>query len=381
MGLDIDGFTPETYEQIVTRMQTKMEVFSPGFDFSPESPDGALISIMAFEVGQAWNELDFVYNSYNPRQATGAGLRNLGLITGLPYGVATRSGAIVDLIGTAGTVVPKNSIVTDSGGNEFAVQTAAIIPSSVQVLALISGAIPVTAGTIDTVSTVVAGWSGIDQPADGRIGSAAQNETAFRNVRNRTVMRNFVSVTDTMQARLVELGIEQATVQNNDHPTNPLPDGTPAQTIHVTVGEVGDVTDEQIAQVILNTKGLACPTYGSTTIPVDDQQGFSHDVNFTKATQLDVYIKVEVTFLDEDFAGAVESIKADLVAHVNALLAGEDIIHSRLYGIITPYGKAQVDLLEVGYTAGTTVAANLAIAEDEFASTETAFIDVTVNNA
>lgn len=378
-GLDNTGFTPLSYEEIKTRIGSRLEAYNPGFDLTPESPDGQLVDIISFELGQAWNELNLVFNSYNPEEATGAGLRNIGLITGIPYGVATRSVCTIDLTGTAGTVVPRGSLVTDAAGNEFQTQLKATIPASVEVIAMVSGYIAMPIGTVTTIQTPVTGWTAIDQPAIGRAGATAQSETAYRNIRNRTVLRNFSGVEAVMQARLLELGIAQATIVNNDSKTVTLADGTPPQTIHVTIGEISGISDMDIARTILATKGLGCPTYGSTAVAsVLDAQGLAHTINFSKASAVSIFADIDVTFLDPDFAGATDAMKAALLAEINSLLTGEDVVWSRLFGLLTPYGKAQINTLEIGFSAITTAAANLVIGEDEYANMVIGDINLTV---
>ena len=379
-GLTREGFIPLSFDEILTRISTRLDTFSPGIDLSPESPDGQLANIMAFEFSEAWAELNTVYNSYNPNMAVGAGLRNIGLITGLPYGAATRSQATIDLVGTAGTIVPIGSIVTDAEDNKFTTQLDATIPASVQVVAQVSGPIPVTAGSLTLIKTPVSGWASITQPSDGRMGAAPQTEVAYRNLRNRTVLRNFVTVEATIEARLFEtLGIQQAVVLNNDG-LSALPDGTPPQTIHVTVGELSGVSDADIAAVILATKGLGCPTYGSTTVTINDVQGNPHDVSFSKATAENVFMDIEILFLDDDYAGAEEAIRADLVAHVNSLVTDEDVVWSRLFGIITPYAKAQVNKLELSTDGITYTPANIVVTADKYAATVTGQINIVVVN-
>jgi len=375
IGLSAEGFTPKTLDEIQNGIKSKLEVLSPGFDFSTESPDGQLIEIMALELSQAWNELNLVYRSYDPQQATGAALRNLGLITGIIYGSATRSQATIELTGTTDVIVPAGSLVTDPDGNDFATSFDVKIPGSVQAIAVLSGPIPVPVGTLTTIKTVITGWTGSAQPIAGTEGATAQTEQAFRNIRNRTVLRNYTSNVDTTQARLFELGLEQVAVLHNDQPV-PV-DGVAANAIAVTISPVGTVTDEDIARVILNTKPAGVSTVGTTAVVLDDTQGATHTINFTKATAVNIYMNVEVTYLDEDYAGAEEGIIGDLVAYILNHQVGEDVIHSRLYSVITPWGKAQVDLLEIGKVNGTETAANVVIADDEFAFCSAAMIDFT----
>lgn len=377
-GLTREGFTPSSYSEIYDRISKRLIAFSPKIDLSTESPDGQLLEIFSFELSQVWSELDLVYNSYNPNRAVGEGLRNLGLITGLPFGGATRSQAMIQLTGTEGVRVPKGSIVTDDEGNEFITQLAANITSTVQVVAAVPGPIPIKANTLTTIKTPVTGWTGIIQAQDGNEGVSAQSETAYRNLRNQTVLRNYTSVPEVLTSRLFEdLGIEQVSIVNNDTPNEV--DGVPANTIHVTVGEVGGVTDKQIAEVILATKPLGCPTYGTTTVQVPDTQGRIKNVSFSKANPVTIWVKAGVTFLTDDNAGAEAAIVDSLKTHINSLLAGEDVIWSRLFGLITPYGKAQVDSLEISSDGITYVSTNIALSLTEFAVTETGNIQITDN--
>lgn len=375
IGLTAEGFTPKTLEEIQNGIKANLEVLSPGFDFSTESPDGQLIEIMSFELSQAWNELSLVYKSYDPSQATGAALRNLGLITGIMYGAATRSQATVELTGTVGTVVPAGSIVTDADDNEFTTEFDVKLPASVLAVSVLSGPIPVPAGTLTNIKTVIVGWTGCAQALDGTEGATAQTEQAFRNLRNRTVLRNYTSNVSTIQARLYEIGLEQVAVLHNSTATATAT--IAANTIAVTISPIVAITDEEVARTILSTKPAGVATQGTTAVVLDDTQGNTHTINFTKATAVNIYMNIDVTYLEEDFAGADEGIIGDLVDYILNHQVGEDVIHSRLYSVITPWGKAQVNTLEIGKVNGTETAANVVIAEDEFAFTSAALIDFT----
>lgn len=375
-GLTRSGFVPETYEAIKSRIEGKLEVFNTGFDFSPESPDGQLIGIMSYELFQCWSQLNNVYNSYNPSSATGAALRNIGLLSGLPYGAASRSTAVCEVTGTTGTVIPAGTIVLDAVGNEFFVAFETTIPSNIQVVSKVAGPIPVPSGTIIAIQTPLAGWDTVTQSTDGVIGKAAQTEQEYRNDRNKTVMRNYTSTEETMQARLVELGLPQSKVFNND--TGGVIDSVPANTIHVTIGELGNVDPADVAKIILETKPMACPTYGNTTVTVTDIMGVSHDINFSVANEVPVEVILDVTFLDPNDAGATLSITDALVEQINSLRTGEDVVWSRLFSFITPYAKAQINSLTIGKVGDVQAATNIAINEDEYASLLASDITITV---
>jgi len=367
-GLTGSGFIPETYDNIKSRIESKLEILSPGFDFSPESPDGQLIGIMAFELFQNWSQLSNVYNSYNPQVASGAALRNLGLISGLPYGVANRSFATCEVTGTTGTIIPQGTIVLNDAGEEFYTSFETSIPSNLQVVAVTPGPVAVDANTITTIQSPISGWTTVNNSGAGTVGTLAQTEQEYRNTRQRVVMRNFTSTSDTMTARLLELGLGQVSVTNNDSSTTTLPDGTPPNTIHVTTGEIGNVAPEDIAKVILDTNAIGCPTYGNSSTVVKDAQGVEHEIYYSVATVVPMRIELDVTFLSENIGGAEENIKTALLNHINSLASGEDVVWSRLFGYVTPYAKAQINTITVGKVAGSQGAANVAITDEEFAN-------------
>jgi uncharacterized phage protein gp47/JayE len=369
-GLTDEGFTVLTLPEIVSRMETRLKVYDPEIDLDIASPDGQNVSIFSYEVSQLWQQLNLVHLSGDPRVASGQGLRNIGLLTGQPYGFADRSVVDVLLAGTTNTLVPKGSILADVDGNEFQTTSDAIIPSGVQAISIAAGTLPVPVGTVVVVKTVIAGFDTVTQPTEGVQGRGTQTAQQYRTLRNQTVMRNGTSVTDKVSAQLYDLGLEQASVVDNDHPTDPAADGTPAMTLHVIIGDVGSVTDQEIALAILKSKGIGTPTWSLSnfSVLVDDNQGIEHEIFFDKATAVPVVAEVNLTYLSNDIAGASESIKNDMCDRINNLLAGEDVIWSHLFSDITRYGEAQVNSLELGRTIPGLASGNLAITTYEYAT-------------
>ena len=334
---------------------------------------------MTYELSQAWAQLNNVYNSYNPQVATGAALRNLGLITGLPYGVANRSYATLETQGVAGTIIPRNSLLVSDSGDEFYTSFDTAIPSNLQVVAKVPGLIPVNAGTITTITTPVTGWTSATQTTSGTMGGLAQTEQQFRNTRQRTVMRNYTSTVGVLQARLVSLGLSQTSISNNTDSAVTMPDGTPPNTIQVVVGELGSVDPVVVARTILKANAIGCPTYGNTSEIVTDSQGVAVEVFFSIASAVSVEINLDVTFLSENTAGATDNIKTSLLSHVNSLSSNESVIWSRLFGYVTPYAKAQINTLTISVKGATQGTANIPVNSNQFASLLLGDINLTVD--
>ena len=379
-GLDITGFTPETLADIKKRIEGKLEQITSGFDFSPESPDGQLIGIMSLELSQLWAQLNQVYNSYNPAVATGSALRNLGQISGISYGTAQRSSATIELQGTEGTIVPANSLVTDDAGNTYFIAFDTVIPANAQAISQLAGPLPVPAGTITDIATPANGCDGVTQTTDGVIGTEPMTDQQFRNFRQSTVMRNYVGTADTMRGRLLEAGVGQVSVYANN--TLDEVNSVPSQNIAVVVDDVGVVTDETIASIIFETNAVGCPTFGyaegGVTVAVEDQQGFMHDVTFTRSTAVEIEIDLTIKFLDDENAGALEDIRANLLDYVNGLPSGSNVIYTHLYQYITPYGSAQVNILDLQILGEVAGSSNIVIGTEQFASLLTENLNITV---
>jgi len=375
-GLTDEGFLALSHEEIKERIRSRIEVLNPGFDFSPESPDGMNIEIFGYELSQLWHQLSLVYYSGDPRVATGQGLRNIGLISGVLMDNADRSHAIIALEGVAGTIVPSGSMVSDVFGNEFVTEFEAVIPSNVNAIAKVAGLIPVEAGTLITIETPVAGWDSISQPKDGIIGTEFETEQHFRNKRTRSVMISSESVVDALRGKLIGIGLDQVNIAVNDTVGSTLDDGTPPGNIHVIVTD-SVVSDLLIAETISRYKSLGTPTYGSTGVTITDSQDHPHLINFSRSTAVHAEIQLDVTFLSEDSSGAVDSIRAGLATFVNGLISGEDVVWSRMFSIITPHGKAQVNSLYIGVRGSTLGASNITIPNGQFANIDPDDITIT----
>ena len=388
-GLTLEGFFPDSIENIKSRIEVRLEALNSGFDFSPESPDGQLIGIMSAELALLWKELNNVYNTYDPDVATGKSLRNIAKLTGIEYRTATRSTTVIKLTGAVGTIVPEGSLVSSIDGYVFYTHNTVTIVADtatplattgyVEVLAIASkaGAVPVKQNSISVIESVVLGWDGVEQANAGVTGLPAQDEQSFRNLRNRTVLRNSNSVEESIVASLTSFGIEQVFVYNNDSDSIGADLVTPARSIHVTVGGSGK-SDLEIATEIYKVKGLTVPTYGTTTVNVNDSLGFSHPISFSKAVQLDVYLNLDITFLSTEVGGAIEAITDNLLGHFASLRVGEDIIWSQLFALITPYGNAQINGLTLSTDNVTFNAANVPVTNLQFARLHVGNLNLTV---
>lgn len=92
------------------------------------------------------------------------------------------------------------------------------------------------------------------------------------------------------------------------------------------------IAAKDVAQVIINNKVPGSPTYGNTTITVNDMFATPKQVSFTEATEVSLEIEARVTtpeatgFLD---LSNVRDIRDNIREYINHLEIGKDVSYSR----------------------------------------------------
>lgn len=376
-GLTPEGFEPKSLQEIKFDIENELQAIHAGFDVTPDSPDGQLIGIVSSVASLLWDELSNVFHSYDPTVATGKGLRNISLMTGVTYDTATRSTAEVLISGVAGTVVQSGTLFSTDDDDIFYTDAEVIIPASVIVIASVAGETPVPAGAIKNIESVIAGMDGIDQLADGTVGKDPEDEDTFRNRRNTSVLRNAGSRINFIENSIHDLGISQVKIINNDTQVA-LGDGTPIGGIHVILGEYSGVADADIVKAIYLSKGLGVPTHGNNTLTYTDSFANDHPVSFSSSLGVLIYVNLDVSFLDTDVAGAEEAIRESLIDNINSLVVGDDVIWSRLFGSVTQHSRAVINSLQTSTDGVTYGTSTINITDLQFAVTNIAQINIVV---
>jgi hypothetical protein len=106
------------------------------------------------------------------------------------------------------------------------------------------------------------------------------------------VAKGGASTLDSIEAAILEVSnVIQAIVLENDTMTTDS-SGRPPKSIEAIVlgGE-----DADIGQAIFATKAAGIQPYGNVITNVTDKSGRIHHVSFTRAQEVDVYVKIQVT--------------------------------------------------------------------------------------
>lgn len=152
------------------------------------------------------------------------------------------------------------------------------------------GEILAIANTLTVIETPIAGWASANNQNDIDLGNEIETDTELRQRRSKSLQITGTSTVEAIRSRLLQVpDVTSATVTEND--TNVVDgDGRPPHSFEAVVS---GGTDDDVANEIWLVKPAGIETHGNTTVSITDSQNISHDINFSRAT--DVYLHVRVT--------------------------------------------------------------------------------------
>lgn len=295
-GLTEKGFKRKRQIDILESLQSNAKgVFGSDVNVNVNSPLGMILMIVSFEMGIAWQEAENVYYSAYKDTAEGYQLDNVGQYISISRKAAGYAKGIATLTGVPGTLIPDSFVIACNNVQFWTLQQATIggtgvIDVNIQAIDVgVSG--NVAAGTITTIVNSMAGVTSVTNALDTYGGSAVEAPTAFRTRYDKSIAMGGSSTPPSIQAALINLdNVIDADVTEND--TVATVNGIPPKCVSCFVYGGADA---EIAKTILETKSGGIQAFGTTVIPVTDSNGEIHQVGFTRATEVPVYVRVTLT--------------------------------------------------------------------------------------
>jgi len=104
--------------------------------------------------------------------------------------------------------------------------------------------------------------------------------------------------------------------------------GRPGKSFEVFVAERGGLTtrDQEVAQAIFESKPAGIESFGDVSKTVTDSQGFDHTIKFSRPTEVDIWLILDLTTTSEYPTDGDDQVKALMVTWGNGLGVGQDII-------------------------------------------------------
>ncbi|MEX9753741.1 baseplate J/gp47 family protein [Providencia vermicola] len=301
-------------------------VFGQDLDVSPETPQGALITMEVENRDAIVRNNAELANQINPDLAGGIFLDAIWALMGGQRFDATHSFlSQVQFTGIADTIIPKGSQAASLNGDLFETTKTLIIGQDGSVTgdmrSIETGAIECGVGQLTKVASSVLGWETVHNPSTAVLGRNAETDLQSRRRRKQTLAKNTVSVGEAITSALYALEGVRSLAYRENYTDQPMVfDGITLvpHSIYVCV-EGGD--KEAIARSLLRTKTLGAAFNGSEKVEVLEAiSGQTYPVKFDRAKEIVLFCRVMVKKATVD---AQTIIPAAVEAWANGDIDGE----------------------------------------------------------
>lgn len=339
-GVTSTGFNPKLIADILSDIEAQQKTdFGSTINTGGESVLGQLNATFAASVAEAWEVLNAVYRSLYPDSATGEALDNVAAITGVTRLPATHSTITIDCGGTNGTVLLTGRVVSvDVTGERFVSTEDATISGGTVAVAFESenfGPIALSNGQALTIETPVPGWDTADANEDAVLGEDLETDAELRLRRASLLQASATATIEAIRADVLAVdGVLQCYVfENVSNVTDSR--NLPPKSFEVLVQLAAGTPTVDVAQAIFDTKPAGIETYGHSptdvTETITDSMGQDHDINFTEAVEVDIYMRADVTYNAATYpTDGDQQIKDALKALIDALQVGDSVIYERM---------------------------------------------------
>lgn len=240
-----------------------------------------------------------------------------------------------------------------------------------------TGELDIEAGSVDTLITTNIGIESITNPFDFETGREEETDSELRLRMEAQTSSVGTATLPAIQSSLLDVtGVTQVLmVENDTMVTNNI--GQPAKSLQafVTGG-----SDDDIGEVLWETKPAGIATYGTETVLVVDDNGDEQTVYFSRKT--DKYAWVIITYSLEDDGSdfpalGEEELAEAVITYGEALETGEDFIPSRMYKYLYTVDGCLIDNIEIAVRdTDSEVAEPYTTSKIEVADTENLIFDL-----
>ncbi|MCT6926176.1 baseplate J/gp47 family protein [Metasolibacillus sp.] len=391
--LDRNGFQRKTYDDLLTEMSAKaQELYGADANVGERSFLGILLRIMAWFMSLAWMAIEQVYHAAFRKSAEGVQLDKLLPYAGITRNLEEYAYGQITLQGTPHYTVEsgflvgktKSDITYETLGS---VTLDAIGQGTVDIVCTEVGSVGNTpAGTITEIINPSADVESVtnEEKVDG--GREKETDAEARTRSNITVegmgngtpaaiRRAILTIPSVRAAQVIENYKDEVDQYN-----------TPSRGIQAFV--LGG-QEEDIGMAILNSKAGGINPYGTTTVTVNDDSGNPQIMRFTRATEVTLYAKVNISTNTSFEIDGQDKVKNALVQYVGGtdtntqlyagLNMGEKVVMAKgMFAILQVPGVTDVEL-KLSTDGMNFIEENITVAINEVAQIDAANIEVTID--
>lgn len=217
--------------------------------------------------------------------------------------------------------------------------TQGVLPNiDIECTALTAGAIEAAAETVTVIDTPVAGLDSITNALDAEVGSEIESDSELR-IRRQASLATFGKSTKAgIRQKLLEVDDVTACVVFTNREDVTDSEGRPPHSCEAVVLG-GD--DTEVAETLANNFPAGIEYHGNQTVAVEDSQGFSEDIKFSRPTEIDIYLEIDIRTNTDFPSGGEDSLKEQIVSYCEANFSiGDDVI---VFGTISLAGAISDD--------------------------------------
>jgi uncharacterized phage protein gp47/JayE len=344
------GLIIPPYQDILDALIAKKKaIYGKDIYLGNDSTDYQELANFALMVFDSFQTAQLVYNNRGPLTAIGTGLDQIVKINGIARKEAKYSTCDVVLTGTIGTVIA-NGKVTDTSGFIWDLPSSIVLisdggsPESGYAESSVTcetiGAISATSGTINTISTPMAGWLAVTNPTSATEGDAVETDAELRARQAKSTTKPSMTVLTGTYSALASLS-NVLRVRVEENPTNKIDaNGLPPHSFSCVV-EGGDISE--IAKTIWENKGIGPLTNPEVQSPDPDNavhvdvfdilSGVTSTINFQRPILVPIYVEIEIAAYNGYTTATANAIKEQVALYLNSLEIGETVTISALYSV------------------------------------------------
>ena len=351
----------------------------PELDTNAETPAGQLIDGETALASEKDNELIFLSNQFNPKNAVGAWQDALGAIYFISRKIALPTYVTCQAEGAYGTVIPYGAIVQDTNGYTFMNTAPATINASGQATLIVRctemGAVEVTSGSVNKIVTTVPGWDRVTNAAAGVTGRDVESQAAFESRRVQSVAKNAHGSVASVFGAIADINdVTALLILENTTNVDKTEKGVTIAGHSVYISVYGGA-DNEIAKAIYNKIDAGCGTNGNTMVsynPVSDdatQPDMLYSYYIERPTA--VSTGIVVTIADEQTTTLTNAIKEAVVNNFNGnsgyrrVKMGDTLYASRFYADVIKAGVMKLETIQIKYPLSATAADSVNVDADE----------------
>lgn len=378
-GYTPEGFVIKPIETIIEELETAQLAIDSSMTFGSEEPSTQLNATFAEQLEQAWEAIAAASN-FDPTSAEDFRADQVAAITGTSRDAATASTALIDCVFTSGGVTLSDGVAKirheDLPSIEFVADgdytSTGAGTESVPFRATVTGPVQAATAKLTQIVTPVAGWTGASNPEDATPGRETETDSELKEKRELELAAGGGASFPTLRSALSRTtGVTSVNLLNNRTLVTDA-NGVPAKSLEAIVS---GGTDQDVANTLFVKAGGVASFAGSTAVAVTDAAGKSHEVRFTRPSDLNMWLVFTLS-VDPNRYGET-AFKTAISATDATLEAGDDVLLARLScSALNQPGVLNVISVLVGISDGGEVAADYVIDPRQIADYDSARIDV-----